>query len=72
MDATKASRRVTSSTGDIDKNGDVVGAKSAELFFFSASGLLERAYLERPGLDDRIREAGADPAAVRRLLRVPA
>lgn len=67
MDDNRTSGRVTSSTGDVDLDGALVGLV-ARIGTAPDPGH----YRERPGLDDRILAAGADVAAVRRLLGVGA
>lgn len=66
MDTTRDPGHGTSvaRTGNVDRNGDIVDELVA-----ATRGPLELGYVERPGLDDRIRAAGGDVAGVRRLLR---
>jgi hypothetical protein len=71
LDTTRSSRPVTkSASGDVDLNGDIVGEFARQVA--ATRGPLEGRYVERSGLDDRVREAGGDPATLRRMLRVPA
>ena len=68
MEGNRSSGVVTNSTGQIDRNGDIVGVLIDALA--ETRGPLEGRYHERDGLDARITEAGADVASVRRMLRV--
>lgn len=105
MDSNSPSGSVTNSTGEVDRDGDVVGAlerQTRRAITLARSSLEETGtvspavwemvdesigallcarvgtaidrghYIERPGLDSRISGAGADPACVRRMLRLPA
>lgn len=68
MDSIGPPGGVTSQAGDVDRNGELVGSLVRRI----GTAIDPGKYVERPGLDDRIREAGADPACVRRMLRLPA
>jgi hypothetical protein len=104
MDSIGPDGRVTNSTGEVDREGDVVGAlerQTKRAITLARTSLEETGtvspaiwemvdgsldaqlcvrigtavdpghYIERPGLNARITEAGADPACVRRMLRLP-
>lgn len=68
MDVSGPSAGVTSSAGDVDRDGELVGS----LFAAIGTAIDRGPYVERPGLDERACQAGVEPAVLRRLLRVPA
>jgi hypothetical protein len=70
MDNNWSSGRVTSSTGNVDTDGDVVGLLLGRVRS-NGTALDPGAYVERDGLDERLAAAGADVAGVRRMLGVP-
>jgi hypothetical protein len=55
---------VTSSAGDCDLNGDLVGRVRQE----NGTTLKPLPWLERPGFHDRMVGAGQDPEAMRRMI----
>jgi len=59
--------RVTSSTGDVDRDGELVGALTDRLHV-NGTMLNPGRWSERPGFHDRIAAAGQDPAVIRRML----
>lgn len=63
MTGIRASVRPTASTGEVDGNGDIVGILER-----IGTAIDPGPYVERPGLDDRLRDAGADVLGVRRML----
>lgn len=68
MDANRSAGRVTNSAGDVDRNGDVVDELGAVVRRLANAGPLECRFLERPGFDERIAQAGGDPETLRRML----
>lgn len=66
MEAIERAGRVTSSTGEVDRDGEIVG----ELVERIGTARDVGRYCERPGLDERLIGAGVDPAPLRRMLGV--
>lgn len=67
MDANRSSGRVTSSTGDVDRDGELVGALTDRLHV-NGTMLSPARWAERPGFHERIGATGQDPAAIRRMI----
>jgi hypothetical protein len=64
MDSIGPSGHVTSSTGDVDLEGQLVG-----LVRECGTSLKPYPWKERPGFYDRVEAAGEDPEAIRRMIR---
>jgi hypothetical protein len=70
-DGTTQRAAPSSSTGDVDRDGEVVGELAIDLCDRIGTAVDFGPYIEKPGLDDRIAAAGADIASVRCMLGVP-
>jgi len=62
------SARVTASTGDVNGDGEIVGALYGGLHI-NGTMLAPLPWNERPGFHGRIEGAGQDPDAIRRMIR---
>jgi hypothetical protein len=58
---------VTATTGDVNGDGDIVGALSGRLHV-NGTMLDPGRWRERPGFHERIEAAGHEPDAIRRLI----